>query len=53
MEDTFNEPVEVVELSDAELDEVTGGWSQCGCGCHSSPSLSIAAALAVAVAIAV
>ncbi len=51
MEDIIREPV---ELTDAELDEVAGGWSSCGCGCEQEGlSLGVAVAVAAAVAISV
>jgi uncharacterized protein (TIGR03382 family) len=51
MEDIRYEPV---ELTESELDEVAGGWSECGCGCgEEGPSLAVAVAVAAAVAISV
>jgi hypothetical protein len=45
MEDIRHEPV---ELTESELDEVAGSWSECGCG-EEGPSLAVAAAVAISV----
>jgi natural product precursor len=49
MEDILYEPV---ELTESELDEVAGGWNECGCGCGEE-GLGIGVAVAVAAAVAI